>query len=65
MSSPNIFNKNKPLGLSKRQRAHAMFLAGSDLNEVIAALDLKRGTANSYLFEARCIHENAKIELLK
>ena len=53
-SSPTIFNKRDTL--SKRKRAHTMFLAGSPLEEVIAALELKRTTASVYLYEARQMH---------
>ena len=61
---PTIFDKREP-GPSRRQRAHAMFLAGHTLDEVIAALDLKRNTASVYLFEARCMFEEQKRKLLK
>lgn len=64
MSSPDIFNK-RSRGPSRRQRAHEMFLSGATLNEVIKALSLKRNTASSYLFEARCTFEAQKRELLK
>ena len=62
MSSPNLFNKAK--GISKRQRAHALFLKGKNLDEVCAELDLKRSTGSCYLFEARLIHEQNQ-KLLK
>ena len=53
-ASPNIFNKNQ--GISYRKQAHALFLAGKNLNEVLALLpELKRTTANGYLYEARQI----------
>lgn len=41
--------------ISRRQQAHALFLAGSTLDEVIAKTGLKRATAGMYLWEARFI----------
>jgi hypothetical protein len=64
MPSPTLFNKRAP-GVSRRQRAIAMFLAGATLDEVISTLGLKRNTAGSYLFDARCTFEAQKRELLK
>ena len=53
---PNIFNKKQ--GISKRQRAHAMFLDGKNVDEVAQTLDLKMDTTRSYLWEARYIAEH-------
>jgi hypothetical protein len=53
MNSPTLHsNKHKPL-ISRRKQAHAMFLRGKNLNEVMAALGLARKTAHCYLWEAR------------
>ena len=60
---PDISNGKQ--GISKRQQAHTLFLAGKNLNEVCAALNLKRSTASSYLYEARCIAKDEPHRVVK
>ena len=50
--------------VSRRQRAHTMFLAGSSVDQVIAATGLKRITANMYFWEAKHIFKQSNDKLM-
>jgi hypothetical protein len=60
--SPSIHSPIRPKRMgSRRKTAHAMFLNGSTLGEVIEATGLEDGTARLYLYEARRYHADRGI----
>ena len=48
-----IFTAESSPKVSRRQRAHAMYLEGSTMAEVMTATGLRPATASMYLWEAQ------------